>query len=886
MGNYCFEEAGQTLAKLKTTPRGLSQTEAEARLSVYGKNQLEQGKKTGLVGLFFSQFKDFMTILLIVAAAISGIIAFCSDEKGDLTDTCIILAIIFLNSVVGAVQQYRADRAIENLKKLSSGTCKVRRGGEERVVQCENLTVGDIVLLEEGDVVPADCRIVECNNLACDESALTGESVAVGKFAERIRGNEVSLGAMKNTLFSSTFVVRGNAQAVVTGVGMNTEIGSVAAMLSDNKSAKTPLERSLDKLGKIITAFVLAVTAFVFVLGIAVRGDNLLKNFMTSVAIAVAAIPEGLPAVVTIIMAMGVQKMSRQNVVIRKLKSVETLGGCSFICTDKTGTLTCNKLRVVSVWADGKEVSTAHSTGAIKKLLQCMSICNTVKGGRGNYMGDPTEVALKLFSDEREFTAEYSRLAEVPFDSDRKMMTVAADVNGERLSFTKGAPDVLLKKCTHILTGAGVREITERDVAAITSKNDEMSDGALRVLGFAYSTYGGSIREDGLTFIGICGMSDGLKTGVKEAVEECRAAGITTVMITGDHVRTAFSIAKKLAIVGDMREVMTGAELDALSDAERDRAIENCRVFARVSPKHKKMIVSSLQRRGKVVAMTGDGINDAPSIKSADIGIAMGITGTDVTKSASDMVISDDNFTTIVSAVREGRRISANIRKTIQFFLSTNLAEVLSILLASIFFFRYDFLLSTQLLWLNLITDSFPVLALGVERGDDDIMNRPPVRSEKSLFSRSSVVLITFFGLYLTLATIGVFSAALNIWGNAAATTMTFMTISFLELFQAFNIRSDRQSAFRGIFSNKVLIITVIAGVALNVALCVSPLSAAFGLVKLTAAQWVTVFSVSLSVIPVGEVYKLCVRKFSKGGLGANKPFKLKVRKGGNLNAI
>lgn len=865
MGNYCFEEAGQTLAKLKSSPRGLTRSEAEARLLKFGKNQLEQGKKTGLLGLFFSQFKDFMTLLLIIAAAISGVIAFLSHESEDLTDTCIILAIIFLNSVVGTVQQYRADKAIENLKKLSSNTCKVRRDGAEEVIPCENVVVGDIVLLEEGDVVPADCRIVECNNLFCDESALTGESAAVEKSAERIRGNKVALGAMKNSLFSSTFVVRGNASAVVTGVGMNTEIGSIAAMLSGDKAAKTPLENSLDRLGKIITAFVLAVTAVVFILGICVRSDGMLKNFMTSVAIAVAAIPEGLPAVVTIIMAMGVQKMSKKNVVIRKLKSVETLGGCSFICSDKTGTLTCNKLRVESAWGGGRELSLRHSSGVIEKMLLCMSVCNSVKGARGNYIGDPTEVALKVFADERNFSADYIKLAEEPFTSERKMMTVAAQVGGERISFTKGAPDYLLKKCTHILTASGVREITKRDINAITAKNDGMSDEALRVLGFAYSAFDGKIREEGLTFIGLCGMSDGLKEGVKEAVEECRTAGIATVMITGDHVRTAFSIAKKLGIAQDMGEVMTGDRLDSLTDRERDAAIEKCRVFARVSPKHKNMIVKSLQRRGKVVAMTGDGINDAPSIKSADIGIAMGISGTDVTKSASDMVITDDNFTTIVAAVREGRRISDNIKKTIQFFLSTNLAEVLAILIASIFFFKFDFLLSTQLLWLNLITDSFPVLALGVERGDCDIMKRPPVRAEKSLFSRSSLVLIAFFGLYMTAATVGVFAFSLSAWGNAAATTVTFMTISFLELFQAFNIRSERQSAFIGMFSNKVLIATVLAGVLLNVLLCVTPLSAAFGLVNLTAAQWALVFGISLSVIPVGEAYKLVIRRISRG---------------------
>ena len=860
MANFCFEEAEQTLKKLKTGPAGLSGQDAEERLKTYGKNELEKGKTAGIFKLFFSQFKDFMTVLLIVAAAVSGLIAFLSHDRNDLTDTFIILAIIFLNALVGTIQQYRADKAIENLKKLSASTCKVRRDGKEIVIANEEVTVGDIVLLEEGDVIPADCRVIESNSLTCDESALTGESAGVEKNAKRIHGNNVALGNMSNTLFGSTYVVRGNAMAVVTAVGMQTEMGKIAAMLQGGKATKTPLENSLDKLGKIISAFVLAVTAVIFIMGIFVRDDGILKNFMTSVAIAVAAIPEGLPAVVTIIMAMGVQKMSKKGVVIRKLKSVETLGSCTVICSDKTGTLTQNKLKVVTAFFDGKTRSINDIRGVNTKLLQCMTVCTSVKGDKGNYIGDPTEVALKTCVDAAGYGVDFLRLAELPFTSERKMMTVAADVGGERLSFTKGAPDVLIHRCTHYLTSSGVREFTSADKKAVLNENDIMSDDALRVLGFAYKSYGGKIDEEGLIFIGLCGMTDGLKEGAGAAVEECRGAGVSTVMITGDHVRTALSIAKKLNIASNESEVMTGDELDALEGKALDDAIARCKVFARVSPKHKNVIVNSLKSRGQVVAMTGDGINDAPSIKSADIGIAMGVSGTDVTKSASDMVISDDNFTTIVSAVKEGRRISTNIKKTIQFFLSTNLAEVLAILIASLFLFKFNFLLSTQLLWLNLITDSFPVLALGMEKADDDVMSRPPERAEKSLFSKTSLLSILVYGLFMTAATIGVFTVALNIWGNETATTMTFMTISFLELFQSFNIRSERQSAFKHFFSNKILLITVAVGVLLNVLLCVSPLSVAFGLEKLNAVQWFTAFAVALSILPFGEIFKFVLR--------------------------
>lgn len=840
--------------ELNSSVLGLSEQEAEERKKKYGLNELERGKKAGIFKLFFSQFKDFMTLLLIIAAAVSSVIAFISKDLNDLTDTVIILAIIFLNAVVGTVQQFRADKAIENLKKLSACSVKVRRGGKEQVIESPYLTVGDIVLLEEGDVVPADCRILECNALKCDESALTGESVSVDKDQKAIHANSVSLGNMKNMLFNSTFVVRGNATAVVTAVGMRTETGKIAEMLKDDKKTSTPLENSLNKLGKFISGFVLGITVLIFILGLCVRSDGILKNFMTSVAIAVAAIPEGLPAVVTIIMAMGVQHMSKRNVVIRKLQSVETLGGCSVICTDKTGTLTQNKMRVREIFC---------ADAAKNKLLQCMTACTAVKGESGSYIGDPTEIALKIYADENNFAFGYEKIDELPFTSERKMMSVAASMQNEKICFVKGAPDILIEKCAFIATENGIRPISKADKLKISEKCDFFSDDALRVLGFAYRNFDGRIEEEGLTLIGLCAMSDGLKEGTKEAVAECREAGIATVMITGDHVRTAFSIAKKLGIAERQEEVMSGEELDSLPKKERDEKITSCRVFARVSPKHKNIIVRAFKRKGFVTAMTGDGINDAPSIKSADIGIAMG-SGTDVTKSASDMVIADDNFTTIVSAVREGRRISANIRKTIQFFLSTNLAEVLAILIASIVFFRHDFMLSTQLLWLNLITDSFPVLALGMEKEDKDIMSRPPVRAEKSLFSKSSLSFIVFFGLYITAITIGVYAFSLKAFGNEVATALTFLTISFAELFQSFNIRSERQSLFRcGVFSNKVLITTVIAGFVSNILLAISPLAGAFGLTGLKWHHYLLAFGVSLSVIPIGELYKLAVRLIS-----------------------
>ena len=493
-----------------------------------------------------------------------------------------------------------------------------------------------------------------------------------------------------------------------------------------------------------------------------------------------------------------------------------------------------------------------------------MTACSSVKKGTSGYIGDPTEIALINYADECGYKSFAQKFAELPFTSERKMMSVAAACGREKFTFSKGAPDILIERCSFILTPSGVRAITKDDKQSIAEKCNSMSDNALRVLGFAYRNYGGDIREEGLIFIGLCGMIDGLKEGVKEAVDECRQAGIATVMITGDHVRTALAIAKKAGIAQTQEEVMSGDELDSLAPRERDEAIVKSRVFARVSPKHKNIIVKAFKKKGLVTAMTGDGINDAPSIKSADIGIAMG-SGTEVTKNASDMVIADDNFVTIVSAVREGRRISANVRKTIQFFLSTNLAEVLAILIASLVFFKYDFMLSTQLLWLNLITDSFPVLALGMEKGDKDVMKTPPVRAEKSMFSKHSISFIVFFGLFITALTIGVYAVALRLCDNRTATALTFIVISFAELFQAFNIRSERQSLIKsGIFTNKILLFTVLGGIAVNILLAVSPLKYAFGLDCLNWKHWLIAAGVALSVIPVGEIYKLIIRLISR----------------------
>lgn len=852
----------RAMQMLKTDARGLSVDDVKARQEKFGKNELKKGKRMSVIGLFFGQFGDVMTILLIAAACISAVIAAFSGEKSDLADTAIIASIILLNAVVGTVQQYRADKAIEGLKKLNTTTARVRRNGEVAEIDATELTVGDIVLLEEGDVVPADLRLISATELKCDESALTGESLSVEKKDTIITGKAVTQSNAVNLAFSSTFVVGGSGEGVVTAVGGDTEIGGIAEMLEDVKKGLSPLEKSLNKLGKIISAFVIVVAAIVFAVGFFAKGTGLLKNFMTAVAVAVAAIPEGLPAVVSVIMAMGVQRMSRQNVVIRKMKCVETLGGCTCICSDKTGTLTQNKMKVVKVFSSEKECSQGDITGVIDNLLCCMAVCTRVKGGRGNYIGDPTEVAIKSFAEQSGFSEDYSVTGEIPFSSERKLMSVRAETLRGTGIYVKGAPEEVLKRCTRVLTENGTRAITPRDLRKAEDECAHMSAEALRVLAFAFKD-GDSLTEEGLTYLGLCGMMDDLKEGVAEAVEQCRTAGVTTVMITGDSPATALAIAKKAGITDNADEVFTGEQLDKMNKPQLKEAIKRGRVFARVSPKHKNIIVKIKQSQGEVVAMTGDGVNDAPPVKSADIGIVMGKSGTEVTKSVADMVIADDNFTTIVSAVREGRRISSNIKKTIQFFLSTNLAEVLAIIAVTFAFVGFNFLPSTQLLWINLITDSFPVLALGVEKGLGDDMKHKPQRAEEALFSKPSLLSVLISALYITGVTVAVYAFTLVKYGNAEAVTVAFLTLSFLELFHAFNVRSGNGSAFAGILSNKVLLLTVALGIAINIALCFSPLAPAFGIAKLPANLWGVVFGASLSVIVFGEIYKLIAKAAS-----------------------
>ncbi len=821
---------------------GLSPEEAARRL-LRGKNVLKEGKRRSGLALFFAQFKDLMTLILIAAALLSGALALTTGDTSEVADTLILLFIILLNAVVGFLQQYRADRAIAHLKEMSKSTARVVRGGRLFTVDAEELVVGDVVELCEGDRIPADCRILAAEGFLVDESTLTGESRPVKKTDCVVTSSALS--KRSNTVHMGTFSVRGNARCLVVATGMDTEMGKIADLLHE-KTVLSPLDKLVSRLGKIVTAAVLIVAAVLFLGGLLSRRVGLLQNVMNAVAVAVAAIPEGMGAVVTVILAMGVGRMAKNHAIVRRLAAVETLGACSVICSDKTGTLTQNKMTVEAIATEFSAPSESFcGTHAQTLLLRCMRICHSVKGERGGYVGDPTELALVEFADKCGAGIPFRVLGGTPFSSERRMMSVLAETEDGVRCYVKGGTDAVLKKCTYMLKNGKKSPLTEADRREVFARERAFSSEAMRVLCFAEGE-----REEELTLLGLAAMRDPPKENAASSVAACTAAGVRTVMITGDSAETALSIASRLGIAKDGAEVITGEEMDALGEEYTARAGEFS-VYARVSPRHKQQIVRALQKRGEVVAMTGDGVNDAPALKAADIGVAMG-SGTDVTKNAADMVISDDDFSTVVKAVEEGRNVFFNIKKTISFFLSTNLAEVLCVLIASLFLWKYDFLSSTQLLWINLITDSLPVLALGVERAEGAML-RPPV-SDREIFSPHSLLRIAVFGAVQAGLIMGLFLLGTGSFGNAVGSTMAFLTMSLLELLHAFNVRVEDLPAKR---PNRVLYATAAAGVLLNVLLVLlPPLRRMFGLSALTLGQWGLVALFSLLILPIGAVYR------------------------------
>ncbi len=889
MENWYNKTSEEVFSDLGTSERGLDQAEAEKRLAKNGENKLQEGKKDPVVKKFFMQFTDVMVIVLIAAAIISAVVAVVEKQYSDFIDVGIILAIVVLNAIIGTVQECKAEKAMESLKRMSAPYCKVRRNGEIKKIETTQLVVGDIVILEAGDVVPADMRLIKSMSLKAESATLTGESVSEEKYVKPITGAEVALADRDNMLFQSSTVTYGRGEGVVTATGMNAEIGKIASMLNTKEKSVTPLQKKLNATGKFISIAVLIIAAAVFIVGIlsavgtgSVSVDTVLDSFMTAVALAVAAIPESLTAVITIIMALGVQKLSRENAVIKKLPAVETLGSTNVICSDKTGTLTLNRMTVKKIYADGIFDPDSHGE-TVDALFKCMCFCNDtiVKDDNGAFttMGDPTETALvdyahKHGTDKRVLDGKFPRVDEIPFDSERKLMTTVVRESAGDTIYTKGAADELIKRCSHILEKGKVRKITPQDVAAIETANKSMADSALRVLAYAFKPRK-SGNSDGyekdLTFIGLSGMIDPPREEVKAAVELCHGAGVTVVMITGDNLNTAVAIATTLGICTDRKQAITGAELERMSDEMLTKRVDEFRVYARVSPEHKVRIVKAWKANGKIVAMTGDGVNDAPSIKSADIGIGMGITGTEVTKEAADMVLADDNFATIVTAVKEGRTIFANMQKTIQYLLAANISEVLSLFLATVIFaFSREpivFLLPLQILWVNLVTDSLPALALGLEPPEGDVMNSPPRESKDNLFAGQVGVNIIYQGILQTIIVLGVFlGCALTGWGHDVGTTMSFLTLCLTQLFHSFNARSLTHSIFnKNFFKNKFIFIAFFVGAALTVGLACLPVTHdVFALQWLDGMQWLTVVLCSISIIPAVELVKLFQNLLSK----------------------
>ena len=872
-----LSEAGQVMEELQTSQEGLSSAQAEERLQRTGPNKLEEGKKTPLILRFLKELADPMILILIAAAAVSAITAFYADES--FADVIIILAVVIINAVLGVFQESKAEKAIEALREITAATSKVLRDGRQISIRSEELVPGDIIILEAGDAVPADARIIESASLKAEEAALTGESVPVNKTAAALSlGNEkdIPLGDRVNMVYMGSTVVYGRGMAVVTGTGMHTEMGKIADALSQSKDDATPLQRKLNQLSKILSILVLGICAVIFAINILrvypnVGGDVLLDTFLVAVSLAVAAIPEGIAAVVTIVLSIGVTNMSKRNAVIRRLTAVETLGCTQIICSDKTGTLTQNKMTVVE-----------HETDDLAALTLSMALCSDAKLDDDHQaIGEPTECALVNDAyQEGTYTlaAGYTRIGEAPFDSDRKMMsTVCRGPDGALTQFTKGAPDEILKCCRTILKDGKEIPLTDALRSEVMNANKRMADQALRVLAAARRSWNqapdkfeASDLEQELCFLGLSGMIDPIRPEVRAAIEECKSAGIRPIMITGDHKDTAVAIARQLGILNEGQQAITGAELSEISDADFSRDIARYSVYARVQPEHKVRIVKGWKAQGKITAMTGDGVNDAPSIKSADIGVGMGVTGTDVTKNVADMVLADDNFATIVSAVEEGRRIYDNIRKSIQFLLSSNLAEVLSIFFSTML--GFTILKPVHLLWINLITDSFPALALGAERSEPDVMKRAPRRADEGIFAGGMGFDIAFQGVLITLLTlvsyfIGHFieSGRWEIVNSADGMTMAFLTLSLVEIIHSFNMRSRRKSVFQIPYQNKLLWASM--GVSLlctTLVIYVPFLANAFGFETISLLEYAVALALAFCILPIMELVKWIQRRLRK----------------------
>lgn len=845
---------------------GLSSTEALRRLEKYGKNKLETKKKKTLFKQFLSQLKDVMIYILIIAAIISAFL-------GEISDALIILLVIIINAVIGVIQESKAEKALDALKELSTPKALVKRDGSLKEILSEDIVPGDIVIIDAGRYIPGDLRLIDTANLKIEESAFTGESVPSEKDASFLPDKEIPIGDQNNMAFMSTLATYGRGVGVVVGTGMNTEIGKIAKMIEQEENDETPLQKKLSELGKILGFLAVGICILIFIISF-FQGRDLLEMFLTSISLAVAAIPEGLPAIVAIVLALGVQRMVKKNAIIRKLPAVETLGSVSIICSDKTGTLTQNKMTVTTVYTNDSYIKESEfnlNDNESKLLVDCMVLCNDATYSEKSQTGDPTEIALlespfKLNILKEKLEKEFKRIDEIPFDSDRKLMTTVNLVDDKKARvFTKGALDSILSICNKISINGKLLDFSKEYKAKVLENSNIMSDKALRVLAFAYKDISkenivlDSLEKD-LVFIGMVGMIDPPRLEVKDSIKLCKSAGITPVMITGDHKNTAFAIANELGIAEDISQAITGHEIDRFKEEEFNEKIINYRVFARVSPEHKVKIVKAFKSHGNIVSMTGDGVNDAPSLKAADIGVAMGITGTDVSKGASDMILTDDNFSTIVSAVEEGRKIYLNIKKSIVFLLSCNLGEILTLFTAILLNWNSP-LQPIHILWVNLITDSFPALALGVDKTKEDVMNNPPRNPKESIFVKSDKIQLIINGVLIGGITLFAFKLGERLYADSLihAQTMAFVVLSVSQLFLSLSLRSNTKSAFSlGIFSNKYLVYSILLGIFLQVIIIsISFIANIFKVTPLLLYDWIVVILVSLIPFAINEILKL-----------------------------
>lgn len=875
--NYYQDPTQDVLKKLDVTQDGLTERQAEDRLQKYGKNELAGEKRTTILQKFINQFKDLMIIILLIATGISLLI-------GEASDALIIFLVVVLNAAFGVFQESKAENAIDALQEMTTPYTRVRRAGQIQQIQSNNVTLGDIILLEAGDVVPADARIIEAHNLKIEESALTGESVPTEKNSDILTDEKIGIGDQNNMAFMNTNVTYGTAEAVVTGIGMETQVGQIAGMISGVEQTTTPLQKNINHLSKILSILILVIAAVIFIFGTATGRETPFDMLLTAISLAVAAIPEGLPAIVTITLALGTQTMSKRNALVRKLPAVETLGTTEIIASDKTGTLTQNKMTVEQIFTDQKLMKVSdYALPLSSRMASIMLLANDSKRTKDGLLGDPTETALiQYFIDKKDDPAEieqqYKRLDSVPFDSDRKLMSaIVKNKDGKIYCLTKGAVDVLLKRTTKIAVDGQVRDITPADRQKIEDTNSRLAHRALRVLAYAYKPVEkvaqqatSEAYENDLIFVGLTGMIDPERPEVEDAVKEAKAAGIRPLMITGDHKETAQAIAARLGIIekGDDQGVITGNELDELSDEELRQNVDKYSVYARVSPEHKVRIVKAWQSHGKIVAMTGDGVNDAPALKTADIGVGMGITGTEVSKGAADIVLADDNFATIITAVEEGRKVFANIQKAVQYLLSANLGEVLTLSIMT--FANWDIFLPVQILWINLVTDTFPAIALGVEEGEPDAMEHKP-RGEKSTFLSNGVgSSIIYQGILESFLTLGVYLLAIlypvhqsSDMVHADALTMSFITLGMLQLGHAFNCKSIHRSIFTTkTFENHFFNWAILgSGVLLAATIFIPGFNNIFHVTTLNLTQWEIIFGAMLLMIVIVEVVKLVQRK-------------------------